>query len=95
VWRQGCRCLDCRAAVRKASKAAWAAARLRRGADPQSWTPARPVRARIVALEAARWTRARIAEAAGVAPATVTRIGSGHVAHVRRRVARALLAVEP
>ena len=93
AYRQGCRCPSCRRAMHRRAQVWWATAQVRRGRDPASHVPARPVRRHVEELRAAGWTSAGIARAAGVAPATITRIRKPGTGSCSRIVARALLAV--
>jgi len=67
---------------------------LARGAEPASRVPALPVRRHVARLEAAGWTRDRIARAAQVAPSTITRLMAPDTVGVSRIVARAVLDVQ-
>jgi hypothetical protein len=94
VYRQGCRCHRCRAALHRRAKVWWATRQLRRGRhDVASYVDAGKVRAWIAELEEAGWTRSRIARAAGVAPSTVTRVCKPSTRGCSRIVAGAVLAL--
>jgi lambda repressor-like predicted transcriptional regulator len=63
--------------------------------DVATYVPTAPVRRRIADLEAAGWSRRRIAVAAWVAPSTVTKVAKPRTRWCSRIVARVILAVEP
>lgn len=67
---------------------------MRRGRDPASYVAAVKVRDHVDQLVAGGWTRRRIAAAAGVAPATLTRIGKPSTKWCSGIVARAVLGVD-
>jgi len=95
-WRHHrCRCESCHRALLAEAKVAWAARRLRAGAEPASRVPVGRVRAHLAALEAAGWSRRKVAAAAQVAPATLTRVAALSTKRVSRIVATAVLGVEP
>jgi AraC-like DNA-binding protein len=71
----------------------WATAQARRGRDPASYVPADRARRHVEELRASGWSSGAIARAAGIAPATITRIRKPATAHCTRIVARAILAV--
>lgn len=81
--------------MRQAARVWWATRQLRRGGDPASYVAAAPVRQHLAVLEAAGWSRRRVAGAAQVAPATLTRIGRPDTRWCSRIVAGAVLGVEP
>lgn len=94
-WR-GCRCKQCTTDTAAYSRAVWAARRIRRGANPASYEPARSTRRRITQLQAAGLTMRDIANAAGVSVATVCRCA--HLpdnGNVSRLTARAVAQVDP
>jgi hypothetical protein len=95
AWRLGCRCGRCRRGLRAAAKVWWATRQLKRGRVPASYVPADRVRRHVEALRAVGWTSRRIAEAAGVSPATVSRIRKPGTRWCSRIVAGAVLALEP
>lgn len=95
TYRLGCRCSKCRAALRRSAKVWWATRRLRAGADPATYADAAKVRAHVATLEAAGWTRSRIATAAGVARSTITKVCKRSTRSCSRIVARSVLALEP
>jgi hypothetical protein len=92
-WRLGCRCWTCRRGLHRAARVWWATRRLKRGADPASYVAAARVRQHVAELEAAGWSRREVARAAGVAPATITRIGKPATRWCSRITAAAILAV--
>jgi len=71
----------------------WATRVLARGAEPASRVPALPMRRHVARLEAAGWSRSRIARAAQVAPSTITRAMAADTRQVSRIVAAAVLDV--
>jgi hypothetical protein len=93
TYRQGCRCARCRAGLHSAAKQWWAAAQVRKGREPASYFPAARVRKHIGVLEAAGWTRCRIAAAAQVAPATISRVCKPSTRWCSRIVALGVLGV--
>jgi AraC-like DNA-binding protein len=82
--------------MHKSAKVWWATRQLRRGRrDVASYVTAAPVRERLAELEAAGWTRRRVAAAALVSPSTLTRIATPTTRWCSRIVARAVLQIEP
>lgn len=89
-YMSGCRCVPCRAANSR-----YETLRLRRRAmgDWNGYVPAAEARAHVLALSDRGMGYKRVATAAGVSAAVLSKIRSGERLQVRARTARRILAV--